>query len=189
MEKVLLVSSSDNAADVLGRLVLSVKKAGVTAAATADEARQLLVGDGFDLVLVNHPLAGANAADFARQTAREYTCGVLLLCPQAEYEGWAKALAGDGVLVLAKPVVRAGFVQAFYQGLYTRARLARLMDENQKLHLQIEEIKLISRAKAVLIEYLKLTEAQAHHYIEKQAMDLRLTKTEIAQNILTTYET
>ncbi len=52
----------------------------------------------------------------------------------------------------------------------------------------MEETKLVNRAKCVLIQNLKLTESQAHRYIEKQAMDTRQTKKEIAQKILTTYE-
>ena len=57
-----------------------------------------------------------------------------------------------------------------------------------RLYSKLEELQLISRAKAVLIEYLKLTEPQAHRYIEKQAMDLGLTRPQVALNILKTYE-
>ena len=64
-------------------------------------------------------------------------------------------------------------------------------DENS-LHMQAvsaaDEQQLIIRAKCTLIQYLKLTEPQAHKYIEKQSMDLRKTKLEIAQRILKTYE-
>ena len=38
------------------------------------------------------------------------------------------------------------------------------------------------------IEYLSMSEAQAHKYIEKQAMDLRLTRLEVAKNLLSTYD-
>ncbi|MEF2823148.1 MAG: ANTAR domain-containing protein [Oscillospiraceae bacterium] len=48
----------------------------------------------------------------------------------------------------------------------------------------MEELQLISRAKAVLIEYLKLTEPQAHRYIEKQAMDRCVTRRSVAEEIL-----
>lgn len=51
-----------------------------------------------------------------------------------------------------------------------------------------DEIRLIERAKEVLIEYLKMTEAQAHRYIEKQAMDMRITRREVAESIIKTYE-
>ena len=33
-----------------------------------------------------------------------------------------------------------------------------------------------------------MTEAQAHRYLEKQAMDMRITKAEVAKSILSTYE-
>ena len=57
-----------------------------------------------------------------------------------------------------------------------------------KLQKKIEEIRLVDRAKCVLIQYLNMTEAEAHRYIEKQAMDMRKTKKTIAENILNTYD-
>ena len=39
------------------------------------------------------------------------------------------------------------------------------------------------------MQYLRMSESEAHRYIEKQAMDLRITKIEIAKNILKMYET
>ena len=51
-----------------------------------------------------------------------------------------------------------------------------------------EEIRLVDRAKCALIQYLGMSEATAHRYIEKQAMDLRKTKVQIAEGILKTYE-
>jgi len=51
-----------------------------------------------------------------------------------------------------------------------------------------EEARLVYRAKEVLIEYLKMTESQAHRYIEKQAMDMRITRREVAESIIKTYE-
>ncbi|MGB4438219.1 MAG: ANTAR domain-containing protein, partial [Sedimentibacter sp.] len=53
---------------------------------------------------------------------------------------------------------------------------------------KIEEIRIVTRAKCVLIQYLNMTENQAHRYIEKQAMDMRTTREEISLSILKTYE-
>ncbi|MPN53777.1 hypothetical protein SDC9_201443 [bioreactor metagenome] len=47
---------------------------------------------------------------------------------------------------------------------------------------------MIDRAKMLLISHLAFSEAQAHRYIEKQAMDMRATKRAIAEEILKTYE-
>ena len=43
---------------------------------------------------------------------------------------------------------------------------------------------MVDRAKCALIQYLGFTEPQAHRYIEKQAMDLRQTRREVAESIL-----
>ena len=37
-------------------------------------------------------------------------------------------------------------------------------------------------------EYLQMSEPQAHRYLEKQAMDMRLTRAEVARSVLQTYE-
>ena len=46
----------------------------------------------------------------------------------------------------------------------------------------------MNRAKWLLIECLNMTEAEAHRYIEKQAMDLRISRREAAENIIKTYK-
>ncbi len=51
-----------------------------------------------------------------------------------------------------------------------------------------DEQRLIIRAKRTLMLYLNMSEAAAHRYIDKRATDMRLTKKEIAKNILKTYE-
>ena len=70
----------------------------------------------------------------------------------------------------------------------SRKKYLGLQSENERLKVKISEIRLIDRAKCILIQYLNMSEPQAHRYIEKQAMDLRVTKKEIAENILKTYE-
>lgn len=52
-----------------------------------------------------------------------------------------------------------------------------------------EEKQLIKRAKRALMTYLGFTEPQAHRYIEKHAMDLRIQKVDVARGILKIYET
>lgn len=48
--------------------------------------------------------------------------------------------------------------------------------------------RLVNREKWLLIECLSMAEAVAHHYIEKQAMDLRISRREVAENIIKTYQ-
>ena len=60
--------------------------------------------------------------------------------------------------------------------------------ENSKLKQKIEDIRIIDRAKCILISYLGMSEQEAHRYIEKKAMDMRITKRAVAEGILKIYE-
>jgi response regulator NasT len=63
-----------------------------------------------------------------------------------------------------------------------------LQNQNEKLQKKIEEMRMVDRAKCALIQYLRMTEQQAHRHIEKQAMDTRQTKMQVARDIVNTYE-
>jgi len=49
------------------------------------------------------------------------------------------------------------------------------------------EIRLVNKAKWILISELFLSEPEAHRYIEKQAMDRCISKRTIAEEIIKTY--
>ncbi len=49
------------------------------------------------------------------------------------------------------------------------------------------EIRIVNRAKWLLISELKLEEAEAHRYIEKQAMDRCISKRAVSEEIIKTY--
>jgi len=66
--------------------------------------------------------------------------------------------------------------------------LQEMQKENRELKQKIEDIRIIDRAKCVLISRLNLSEEAAHRAIEKQAMDMRASKRVIAEDILKTYE-
>ena len=70
----------------------------------------------------------------------------------------------------------------------TYERLRRMAQKTASLEEKMEDIRIINHAKWLLIDQLKMTEAQAHRYIEKQAMDRCVSRREIAENILSTYK-
>lgn len=70
----------------------------------------------------------------------------------------------------------------------TRERLRRMEKKTASVEEKIEEIRLVNRAKWILIDELKMTETDAHRYIEKQAMDRCVTRRKIAEGIIQTYK-
>ena len=97
-------------------------------------------------------------------------------------------MGDDGVLTVAKPVSRHLFYQAVKLLEAVQVRWRKLEKENRKLQVKLEEIRIVARAKCILMEYLNMSEGDAHRYIEKQAMDLRTTKKTVAENVLKTYD-
>ena len=63
--------------------------------------------------------------------------------------------------------------------------------QSAKKSLSIEEkmaeIRVVNRAKWILITELKMSEPDAHRYIEKQSMDQCISKRQIAEEIIKTY--
>ncbi len=53
---------------------------------------------------------------------------------------------------------------------------------------KIEDIRLTAKAKYLLMIYENKTEEQAHKYIERQAMNQRRQKKEIAKEIIDYYD-
>ena len=62
-----------------------------------------------------------------------------------------------------------------------------LSSQTTKLKVKMEEIRLVNRAKMLLMQNLKMTEPEAHRYIEKEAMDRGLKKTAVAENVIKMY--
>ena len=59
-----------------------------------------------------------------------------------------------------------------------------LSSQTSKLKQKMEEIRVISRAKMILMQTKAFTEEEAHHYIEKEAMNTCRKKIEIAKEII-----
>ena len=66
-------------------------------------------------------------------------------------------------------------------------KIALLSSQTVKLKAKMEEIRLVNRAKMLLMQCLKMTEQEAHRYLEKEAMDRGMKRTTIATEIVKTY--
>ena len=67
-------------------------------------------------------------------------------------------------------------------------KLGQLEKKNRTLQEKMADIRTVNRAKWLLIENLGMTEKDAHYYIEKQAMDTRMSRREVAVGIIRTYD-
>ena len=62
-----------------------------------------------------------------------------------------------------------------------------LSSKATQLKVKMEEIRLVNRAKMLLMQNMNMTEQEAHRYLEKEAMDRGMKRTAIATEIVKTY--
>ncbi|WP_101910528.1 ANTAR domain-containing response regulator [Marasmitruncus massiliensis] len=185
----LVVSSSTQGQNLLADLLKVAGNTAPVCASSGNEARRMLVDQEFELIIINTPLSDEFGHELAIAVTHRSSAGIILLVKSELADDVSARVEDYGVLVVSKPIGRPLFYQALKLAEASRKRLMGLQSENTRLQSKIEEIRLVDRAKCALIQYLDMTEQQAHRYIEKQAMDLRTTRKNIAQNILQTYET
>ena len=182
MEKVLVVSSLTKGTALLTSL-LEEEEVVLYYAASGGEARRHLLEDTFGLVVILAPLCDESGIDLA-ETAVRGTAGILLVVKSDWQEENARRLTDKGVFVYTFSMGKKLFSYAVQLLLALHRRLEAALPQKEKVEQRMEDIRIVNRAKCLLIQYTRLTEGEAHRFIEKQAMDRRLTKREIAEEIL-----
>lgn len=184
MERMLIVTATTKSQDMLAQFLASCGvQAQTVPAASGAQARRILVDGDFDLILINSPLPDEFGHELA-QAACETAAGVILLAKAEIADEVSAKVEDDGVFVIPKPLSRTLFLQALRMTRTARARLTGLRKENHRLQQRIEDIRLVDRAKCLLIECCGMTEPDAHAYIEQQAMQRRCTKRIVAEDII-----
>lgn len=126
-----------------------------------------------------NPVAGWRRTS-AKRPRRGYSCSCAASLPAQV----AEATGGDGVITLGKPVSRAQIAEAVSVFASVLAKLRRYETEKRDLERRLDELRITSRAKCLLMDQMHLSEEDAHRYLEKQAMDHRMTKLEFAKSVI-----
>ena len=174
--------------DIISELLISQVFTRIVTAGSGGEARRALLEGDFDLVIIDAPLPDEMGDDFALHASDSSSGGVILIVESDRVAEISSVVEDSGVFTVPKSVSPDVFFNIVSLMRATKNRVRRLEDENRRLLSKIEELKLVDRAKCTLIQVLKMTEQQAHRYIEKQSMDLRQPRTSVAETILRTYE-
>jgi response regulator NasT len=188
MENVLIVSNTGATLQILSLLLKMQTFSRIVTTKDAAESRHSLICDRFDLIVIDTPMSDEFGLDFARYATEQSDAGIILITPAEVIHDVNEEVEKTGVFVLPKPIGPEYFYQAVKLLDTTRRAMRDLRQENRDLQNKLRELRVVDRAKCVLIQYLNMTEAQAHRHIEKQSMDLRQNRVVTAENILKTYE-
>lgn len=188
MYSAIVISSSERFTTSVLPLLGNDRYYEVFTATDAASARRKLTDARFDIAVINAPLKDEFGTRLALDICDDSTTGVLLLVKSEHYNDIEAELSPHGVLVVSKPTSAQALAQSLTLMCGTRERLRRMEKKTASIEEKMEEIRIVNKAKWLLIEQLKMTESEAHRYIEKTAMDRCVTRRKIAENILATYK-
>ena len=188
METVLIVSYYTKSISFLTDILIEASISNITTATNAGEARRLIVNNYYDLCIINTPLLDEFGENLALDIAVKGNTEVLLIVKSEIFDDISLKVEDYGVITIAKPISKSFLWNALKLAKATHNKLQNMQNENKRLVQRIEDIRIIGRAKCILISHMSMTESEAHRYIEKQAMDMRQSRREIAEGILRSYE-
>jgi response regulator NasT len=188
MESALIISDSGKSRVFFTEMLNAASVTHIAAVQSGGEARRHLLEKDFELVLVDTPLRDESGENLSRYIISKSASQVVLFVKNECFDVVSAVCGDDGILTVSKPVNRAVFLAALSLAKAAGNRIRRIQAENAQLRRKIEDIRIVDRAKWILISYMKLSEQEAHRYMEKQAMDMRTTKRAIAEGILKTYD-
>jgi response regulator NasT len=109
---------------------------------------------------------------------------VLMLTAFSQRELVERARDAGVMAYVVKPFSIGDLVPAIEIAISRHKQMRSLADEVADLHERLETRKLIDRAKGILMQALNLSEPEAFSWIQRAAMDRRLTMKEVAQAVI-----
>lgn len=188
MERILIASTQRESSNALYDLISPLGFSDYEYAASGNEARRKIDSVDYDLVIINTPLSDEFGSELVLDIAEKSLSAILILVKSDIKEQVQDKVAVTGAFVVGKPLNKQVLLQSIPFVLNSRQIISTLRQQNNALKRKMDDVKVIERAKYSLIKYLGLDEKQAHRYIQKQAMDLRVSPRVVADNILKTYE-
>lgn len=184
---VMIVSSSEKFTATVLPLLPENEFGPVDTVKTAGEARRTLINRNVDIVIINTPLSDDFGTGLALDITTDFKSGVLMFIKSDLYDEVTDKVIDYGVFTLSKPT-STPVVHQILKNMYAmQERFRRMQKKTATLEEKMEEIRIVNHAKWILIQNMKLTESEAHKLIEKQAMDTRQTKREVAEGLIKTY--
>ena len=180
INSILIVSGSEQFTALFQKAISKNRLIAAASVKGAAAARRRVMERNYDIVVIIAPLQEEFGHELALDLSEKGNSSVLLIVPSAVYD----TVTDYGVLVLSKPFSGSIADKAVRFLLAEQRRVLRLEKRVRTLEEKMEELRIVSKAKLLLIEKRQMSEEEAHRHIGKQAMDHGVTRRQAAEQIL-----
>ncbi|MCR5624053.1 MAG: ANTAR domain-containing protein [Lachnospiraceae bacterium] len=183
---ILIVSASEQFNSIVkrslkGSIMVDERKSAAT-------ARRCILEKYYDLVVINAPLPDESGEEFALDVTYKCNASILLVISQDLYNNIYENMVNHAIYVLPKPFPRGSVDKAVLFLLADQVKFRQLEKKVSSIEDKMEELRLVSQAKILLVENEHMSEDEAHRSIINDAMNRGLSKKRIAQSIIDKYE-
>lgn len=137
-----------------------------------------------DLVILDIKMPKVDGITVAEHVAKSRSCPVLILTAFSQRELVERARDAGAIAYLVKPFSKNDLIPAIEIAASRFAELAQLESEVEGLNEQLETRKLVDRAKGVLQSQFGLSEPESFRWIQKTAMDKRVSMRQVADLVI-----
>ena len=138
-----------------------------------------------DLVILDVKMPVLDGIAAAERIAGQRIAPVVILTAFSQRDLVDRARDAGAMAYLVKPFRKEDLVPAIEMAVSRFSELTLLEHEVADLQERLETRKAVDRAKSVLQQQLELTEPEAFRWIQKTAMDLRLSMRQVADGVVT----
>ena len=188
MDRALIVCDSVKGTDFYKSFLKENGIVDMVVVESGPEAKRTILEYDFDVCIINGPIQGESGEHLSIDIAEKNACQVILFIKADYFEEITEKVEDYGVITVSKPINKQMFWSALKLAKVAQRRISMAKKESAKLEKKLEDLKLVSQAKLLLITNLGISEESAHKYIEKQAMDFRQTRVEVAKEIINQYK-
>jgi response regulator NasT len=149
-----------------------------------DEAVALVKEHGPDLAILDIKMPGLDGLSAAREITGERRAAVLILTAFSQRDLVERARDAGALAYLVKPFQRAELVPAVELAIARFREMRALEAEIKGLEDELDIRRVVDRAKGMLTDGHKLSEADAFAFIQRQAMADRSTMKATAQRVI-----
>jgi response regulator NasT len=137
-----------------------------------------------DLVVLDVKMPRLDGIAAAKRIAEQRIAPVVILTAFSQRELVERARDAGAMAYLVKPFTKTDLVPAIEMAVSRFAEVQLLEHEVADLTERLETRKLVDRAKGVLQAQLELSEPESFRWIQKTAMDLRLSMRQVAEGVI-----
>src|SRR6476646_2575793 len=138
-----------------------------------------------DLVILDVKMPVLDGIAAAERIAGQRIAPVVILTAFSQRDLVERARDAGAMAYLVKPFSQTDLVPAIEMAVSRFAELSLLEAEVADLTERLETRKAVDRAKSILQQQLELSEPEAFRWIQKTAMDLRLSMRQVAEGVVT----